>query len=174
MSEDDVMQIKLGNHRVGIIGMKQVMDEMAEEYAERPDDEVQKELLKRLSKKNYIPDPARDSYAKSFLREFKKFLGEPSEEEVSEGLEIKILGPGCPQCDRLEGELMAVMAEMNLAADIEHVRDISEISRYGVTGTPALVINGKLKSVGRATIKEWLKEAQKRQRRIDGLPRLWG
>ncbi len=163
MSEDDVMQIKVSNHRVGIIGMKQVMDEMAEEYLQRPDDEVQTELLRRLSRKNYIPDQARESYATAFLREFKKFLGKPHEGELSEGLEIKVLGPGCPECDRLEGELMAVMAEMNLAAAIEHVRDMGEIRRYGVMGTPTLVINGKVKCAGRvparATIKEWLTDS---------------
>ncbi len=57
---------------------------------------------------------------------------------------------------------MAVMAEMNLAADIEHVMDISEINRYGVRGTPALVINGKVRSVGtvpaKGNIREWLSE----------------
>ena len=135
MSEDDVMQIKVSDHRVGIMGLKEVMEGMAEGYTKRPDDEVQTELLKRLSKKNYIPGEARESYAKSFLREFKKFLGKPYDEEVSEGLEVWILGPGCSQCDRLEGELMAVMAEMNLAADIEHVTDISEITRYGTMGS---------------------------------------
>lgn len=59
---------------------------------------------------------------------------------------------------------MAVMAEMNLAGDIEHVTDISEIGRYGVMGTPALVINGKVKSVGRVPPRtkmiEWLREFQ--------------
>lgn len=142
-----------------------VMEEMAKDYAEKPDGEVQTELLKQVSKKNYIPDRVKESYGKDFLREFKTFLGKPHDEDVSEGLEIKILGPGCIQCDRLERELMAVMAEMNLAGDLEHVTDISEIGRYGVMGTPALVINGKVKSVGRmppkGKIKQWLEEASR-------------
>ncbi|OPX38232.1 MAG: hypothetical protein B1H12_03000 [Desulfobacteraceae bacterium 4484_190.2] len=79
-------------------------------------------------------------------------------------MEIKILGPGCVQCDGLEQTLMQVMAEINLIADIEHVRDIKEIGKYGVMGSPALLINGKVKSVGKvphkAKIKEWLTEAQ--------------
>jgi small redox-active disulfide protein 2 len=85
-------------------------------------------------------------------------------QEVSEGLEIKVLGPGCPQCNRLEKELLEVMAEMNLAADVEHLTNIKEIGRYGVMGTPALVVNGKVRSVGsvppRNKIIGWLKEAQ--------------
>ncbi|MBC8458518.1 MAG: thioredoxin family protein [Deltaproteobacteria bacterium] len=80
-------------------------------------------------------------------------------------MQIKVLGPGCVQCDRLEQELMLVMAEAGILADIEHVRDIKEIGRYGVMGTPALLINGQVKSVGKVPpknkLKEWLKEAQK-------------
>ena len=77
-------------------------------------------------------------------------------------VQIKVLGLGCPQCDGLEQELMQVMAEINLMADIEHVRDIKEIGKYGVMGMPALIINGKVKSVGRVPQKnkliEWLSE----------------
>lgn len=102
MSGGDVFQIKVNGHSVGIMGLKQIIEDMAEEYAERPDNEVSAELSKRLSKKNYIPERVRESYSRAFLREFKKFLGRPYEEEVPEGLQIKVLGPWCPQCDRLE------------------------------------------------------------------------
>jgi protein-disulfide isomerase len=57
---------------------------------------------------------------------------------------------------------MEVMAEMKLAGAVEHVRDIKEIASYGVMGTPALVINAKIVSVGtvpsKAKIREWLSE----------------
>ena len=162
MPQDDVVQIRVNRQSVGIIGLKAAMAEMAEEYAERQDNEVRAELLKRLSERNYIPDRVKIDYAKAFLREFKKFLGKPYEEKVPEGVQIKVLGPGCPQCDGLEQELMQVLAEINLMADIEHVRDIKEIGKYGVMGTPALIINGKVKSVGRVPPKnkliEWLSE----------------
>ena len=162
MSQDDFMQIKLDNHAVGITGLKTAMEEMANEYAERPDDEVGAEFLKRLSGKNYIPDRVKANYAKAFLREFKKFLGKPYDEEASRVLEIKVLGQGCVQCDRLTKELMDVMAEINLSADLEHVKDIKEIGKFGVMGMPALILNGKVMSVGRvppkAKLKEWLSE----------------
>ena len=149
---------------VGIIGLKVAMADMAEEYAERPDDEVGAELLKRLSERNYIPDYVKPDYAKAFLREFKKFLGKPYEEDVPDGVQIRVLGQGCIQCDKLEQELMQVVAEIDLMADIEHVRDIKEIGKYGVMGMPALIINGKVKSVGSVPQKnkliEWLKEAK--------------
>lgn len=165
MSQDDVTQIRVGDSPVGIIGLKIVMEDMAEEYGERPDQEVLEELLSRLGKRNYIPEKVKESYVKAFLREFKRFQGKPYEEEALDGIQIKVLGPGCVQCDRLEQELMLVMAEAGILADIEHVRDIKEIGRYGVMGTPALLINGQVKSVGKVPpknkLKEWLKEAQK-------------
>ncbi len=159
---DDVTQIKVGGSPVGIMGLKAVLEDMAEEYGDKPDREAVEELLIRLSKKNYIPEKVKENYAKAFLREFKKFQGKPFEEESPEGLEIKVLGPGCVQCDRLEQELMQVMAETGIVADVEHVRDIKEIGRYGVMGTPGLLINGKVKSVGKVPpknkLKEWLRE----------------
>ena len=165
MPQDDVVQIRVNRQSVGIIGLKAAMADMAEEYVERPDNEVGTELLKRLSGRNYILDRVKPDYAKAFLREFKKFLGKPYEEEVPEGVQIKVLGPGCPQCDGLEQEVMQVLAEMRLSADIIHVRDVKEIGKYGVMGMPALIINGEVKSVGRIPPKfkllEWLTDAKK-------------
>jgi len=164
MSKDDVTQIRIAGSPVGIIGLKAVMEEMAESYGDRPDAEAEEALLNRLSKRNYVPSKVREDYGKAFLREFKKFLGKPVEEETPEGIQIKVLGPGCVQCDRLEQDLMQVMSETGIMADIEHVRNIKEIGRYGVLGTPALLINGQVKSVGKVPLKskmiEWLKEAQ--------------
>jgi hypothetical protein len=55
-----------------------------------------------LEKRNYISEIAKEEYGKAFLREFNKFLGKVFEDASLEGLEIKVLGPGCAQCDRLE------------------------------------------------------------------------
>jgi small redox-active disulfide protein 2 len=162
MSQDDIIQIKVDKHSVGIMGLKNVMEEMAGDYAERPDDELTAELLNRLSRKNYISNSAKESYGRAFLREFKKFTGKSYNEDVPEGLVIKVLGPGCNQCDRLEREVIEVLSEMNLSADVEHVRDIKEIGNYGVLGTPGLIINGKVMSVGKvppkAKLAKWFAE----------------
>jgi small redox-active disulfide protein 2 len=158
MSQDDVGQIKVGKHTVGIIGLTHVIEEVAEDFAHKSDLEIQTELLSRLSRSNYIPSNIQDTYANAFLREFKKYIGEPYEEEVSEGLEIKVLGPGCVQCDTLERTLMELLSEMDILADMEHVRDVKEIGKYGVMGTPALVINGKVMCVGKVPAKEKLKK----------------
>ena len=163
MTTDEVTQIKIGGDRIGIIGLKSTFSEVAERSAAQTDEEIRIELLKRLHKRNYIPESSKEEYGKAFLREFKKFTGRPIENSGPDGLEIKVLGHGCARCNQLEQDLMAVMAEMNLPADIEHVTDTVEISSYGVMGTPALIVNGAVKAVGsipsRAKLKTWLTEA---------------
>ena len=162
MSRDDVTPVRINKQSIGLVGFKQIVEEMAEPFADSSDIEVRDELIRRISRKNYIPDAAKEAYGKALLREFNKFLGRPYEEEAPEGLEVKVLGPGCARCEGLERDVMEVMAEMKLAGAVEHVRDIKEIASYGVMGTPALVVNGKVVSVGKvpskAKIKKWLTE----------------
>jgi len=126
--------------------------------------EVKNFLLEEAKKKNYIPISQEGDYTKALLREFKRFLGGKVEEEHS-GLQVRVLGPGCVNCQKLEQETMAALAELNLAADFDHEQNIKEIARYGIMGTPALVINGQVKSVGRIPareqIKKWLLEGAK-------------
>ena len=165
MSEDKVTRINVGGHATGIIGLAPILEEVANEFKSRTDDEIKAELLNRLSRKNYINSRTRDMYGHAFLREYKKFVGEPFEDTEVGGLEIKVLGPGCPRCEKLEQDLMAMMAELNIAADLEHVRNPIDIANYGVMGSPGLIINGKVKAVGsvppQKKLKEWLLEAAK-------------
>jgi hypothetical protein len=56
-------------------------------------------------------------------------MTEHSEGEDCQGLEIKVLGPGRVRCDRLEQELMAVMAETGVAVNVEHVGNPKEIAK---------------------------------------------
>lgn len=164
MADIDVSQVRVGDFTAGIIGLKSVLQDMAGEWAEKPDAQVAAELVERLSRKNYISESAKVSYGVAFLREFKKFLGKPYEEDAPNQLEIKILGPGCANCDRLEREVMEAVSELDFPAGIEHVRDIKEIGKYGVMGSPALIINGKVKAVGRVPLRsemrKWLLEAK--------------
>ena len=124
------------------------------------------ELMMRLGRSNYIVPSAEAAYEAAFFREYKKFIGEPVPMDPTGTLQIRVLGPGCPSCDKLEKDLMAVMAELNLPADLDHVRDVKEIACYGVMGNPALVINGKVVAAGRMPsrnqLKQWLKAASKK------------
>jgi len=166
MAEPDVTQISVRRDRVGIIGLKPVLEAVAREFKGRPDEEIKAELMKRLGRSNYIVASAEAAYEAAFFREYKKFIGEPIPEDPADSLQIRVLGPGCPSCDKLEQDLMAVMAELNLSADLDHVRDVKEIACYGVMGNPALVINGKVVAVGRVPsknqLKEWLRTASKK------------
>lgn len=164
MADVDVSQVRVGDFTTGVIGLKSVLQDMAGEWAEKPDALVAAQLVERLSVKNYIADGAKVAYGMAFLREFKKFTGKPYTEEAPNELEIKILGPGCANCDRLEREMIEAVSELDVPARIDHIRDISEIGSYGVMGSPALIINGKVKAVGRVPMKselrKWLMEAK--------------
>ncbi len=165
---DDITQIRIGKHMTGIIGLKAALAEAAASCKGMPDDQIGSALVKSLSMSNYIPGHLKEMYTLAFIREYKKHIGEPVPETPAEGLQVKVLGPGCPQCERLEQELMAAMAETGILAELDHVRDIKEIGRYGVMGTPALVIDGEVKSVGtvpsRTKLKAWIETAAKKQR----------
>lgn len=69
-------------------------------------------------------------------------------------MDIKILGSGCPKCQRLEQLTREVAQELGLDARFDHVRDMAKIMEYPVVGTPALVINGEVKAAGRMPSKE--------------------
>ena len=69
-------------------------------------------------------------------------------------MEIKILGPGCPKCQQTEKAVKEAVGEVGVAADIEKVTDTMKIAGYGVFGTPAVVVDGKVKSVGKIPKKE--------------------
>ena len=64
-------------------------------------------------------------------------------------MNIKILGAGCPKCRQLEKNVRAALENLNIEADVEKVTDINDIMKYEVMMTPALVINGTVRSTGR-------------------------
>ena len=74
---------------------------------------------------------------------------------------IKILGSGCPNCQRLEANAKQAVAELKLDAKIEKVTDITEITNYGIMSTPALVADEKVLSYGRIPDVEEIKQLLK-------------
>ena len=64
-------------------------------------------------------------------------------------MKIEILGMGCPSCGKLEKNAEEAVKSAGLEADIIKVSDMNEIMNYGVTRTPALVIDGVVKSSGK-------------------------
>jgi len=160
--QDKVVKIRVGGFTVGIVGLETALEEAIQTNFSS-DHAVVEYLLKQLKAKNYIPSRSEAEYAQAFLREYKKYKGEEVEAEKSHGLDVKILGPGCPNCDRLEQMVYKVMADGGIVGNVEHVRDLKEIASYGLVATPALVINGEIKVSGRlprdSQLRKWLKQA---------------
>jgi len=82
-------------------------------------------------------------------------------------MDIKVLGPGCPKCQQTEKIVKDAVSESGIEATVEKVTDVMEIAGYGVFGTPAVVVDGDVKSVGkippRARLIEWLEEASAKE-----------
>lgn len=63
--------------------------------------------------------------------------------------EIKILGTGCPKCQKLAEVVESVAREMNIDYKLEKVTDINKIMDFGIMITPALVVEGEIKIAGK-------------------------
>ena len=72
-------------------------------------------------------------------------------------MEIKVLGPGCAKCQTTENNVKEAVAEAGIDAMVEKITDIGEIAKHGVFGTPAVVVDGEVKSVGKIPDKEEIK-----------------
>jgi len=77
---------------------------------------------------------------------------------------VKVLGPGCENCQKLEGIARKVVATMALEAQVIKVTDWAEIKKYPILGTPGLVINEKVVCAARipseAEVTTWLVNAE--------------
>ena len=75
---------------------------------------------------------------------------------------IQVCGPGCAKCVEAEKTVRAALAEAGLAAQVEKVTDFAAMARLGVFSTPAVIIDGTIKCVGKAPspkeILAWIKE----------------
>ncbi|MDP8238443.1 MAG: thioredoxin family protein [Candidatus Hatepunaea meridiana] len=73
-------------------------------------------------------------------------------------MKISVLGPGCPKCELLAKNAKLAVQDLGLECEVEKISDIQEIISYGVMMTPGLVVDGKVKSVGKALSVEKIKE----------------
>ena len=78
-------------------------------------------------------------------------------------IEIKVLGTGCRKCNKLYDETQKAITDSGVQVDLGKVEKLDEIAGYGVLSTPALVVNGQVKSTGKVPkvdqITAWIKEA---------------
>jgi small redox-active disulfide protein 2 len=151
-------KIKIGRATVGLIGLGPAMQQaLARNLTTEAATDF---LLASLGRENYIPASATDQYRKALRAEYERAAGGGGQQHQQ--LTIKILGPGCVSCNKLNTMVFDIMQRLDLAADIEQIHDLDEIWRHGVISTPALIINGKIKSSGRipppAEVEQWLRE----------------
>jgi small redox-active disulfide protein 2 len=75
-------------------------------------------------------------------------------------VEIKVLGPGCARCEKTKAMVEEALKEAGVDAKVDKVTNLMEIAGYGVMGTPAVIVDGKVRSVGKIPskneIKQWI------------------
>ena len=71
---------------------------------------------------------------------------------------IQILGPGCAKCAKLKANSEEALAQLGRDATIEKIEDIMQITNFGVMMTPALVVDGEVKSSGKLLSVDEIKE----------------
>ncbi len=64
-------------------------------------------------------------------------------------MEIKVLGPGCANCHKMEEMAKQAVKELGLSAEVVKITDIGDIARHGILSTPGLIVNGKVKHTGK-------------------------
>lgn len=77
-------------------------------------------------------------------------------------LNIKVVGSGCPNCQKLESLCREVTSEQNIEASIEKITNVIDFADLGIIKTPGLVVNDEVLSQGKiptkSTLEHWLKE----------------
>jgi len=75
-------------------------------------------------------------------------------------MEIKVCGPGCASCEKVQKTVEAAIAAKGVEAVVIKVKDFQEIAKLGILSTPAVVINGKVMCVGRvpkqSEVEQWI------------------
>jgi small redox-active disulfide protein 2 len=72
-------------------------------------------------------------------------------------MEIRVLGPGCPKCEQTEKRVREALQEAGVDATVSKVKDVMDIAKHGVFMTPAVVVDGEVKCVGKVPSKDEIK-----------------
>lgn len=88
-------------------------------------------------------------------------------------MQVKILGPGCRNCQALEARVRGALARLAIDVPVEEVRDVAEIAGYGVMRTPGLAVDGEVLVSGRVPTERALydllaERVAAEQREVDG------
>jgi small redox-active disulfide protein 2 len=83
---------------------------------------------------------------------------EPTICNGGDGVNIQILGTGCRKCRKLTENAQTAVAELGIDCEVVKVIDINEIVSFGVMITPAIAVDGEVKSAGKVLTVEQIKE----------------
>jgi small redox-active disulfide protein 2 len=159
MDELPQRKIKIGNVSVGLIGLDVALNKVRN--ADLSEEEAVDLIFDHVEGTNYIPAAVKKEYREALKKEYRRLVRGEAQQDT--GLMIRILGPGCVSCNKLNTMIFDIMQRRGIAADIEQIHDLDEIWRHGVISTPALIINGEIKCAGRmpppAEVEQWLVEA---------------
>jgi len=144
-----VALVSIGGAKIGVVGLDEVFE--------------------AVRKKSFADDAALGDALIAMVREKNYTLryGLPVDPTDHPGgtLEIKVVGSGCPRCRKLYNDVLTVLQELNIQADVEKVEDLAAIASMGVLLTPSLIINGQVRAAGRVPDKkqlaQWIKAAGK-------------
>ncbi len=64
-------------------------------------------------------------------------------------MEIKVLGPGCANCHKMEELAKQAVKDLDVKAEVLKITDIGQIAMHGILSTPGLIVNGKIKHSGK-------------------------
>ena len=87
------------------------------------------------------------------------------------GLSIRIIGKGCYFCQQLRKLVDELVAELDVPdTSVAQVDEMDELLEYGVVNSPALIVNGKLKMMGRVLVRSRLRQALEEELRVASPP----
>ena len=73
-------------------------------------------------------------------------------------MDVKVIGAGCPDCDKLKASTEAALKELGIDAQIQRISSLKDIVLLGVMTAPSLLVDGKLLISGQAASKEEVKK----------------
>jgi len=153
-------RLRVAGREVGVVGLPELFDAVAR--LDMPDEsDRRRALLERFAQGHHVPESSRADYAAGLWRAYRAWQGEstPEEEPPHPAVpSVAVLGPGCPACDRLLEEVREVLAEVGVAADVDHVREPDALLTYGLVAYPALVVNGVVRATGRQPTRSQLRD----------------
>lgn len=152
--------LKIGGNPVGLCGLDAVLNRVAATPSMSEEAAIEAVYIE-ISRQNYIPPKSEALYREALRNEYKRRMGE--EVAVEAEFSIRILGPGCVSCNKLNTMVFDILQKLEIAADIEQIKELDEIWRHGVLTTPALMINDKVVCSGKmptpADVEQWIRKA---------------